>query len=125
MQVFISLLFSLTATRAAHTGGSDSIPLGQERTGDLLQTCELVKVSRHSRQYCRPVVYYVAQVAAEDRQDSRCFNEPECRDECGPVEVRLCNATHRPHCSPVEKQHCTPASRPVCHTEYRQECGEL
>ena len=69
------------------------------------ESCQLVKVS------------------AEERQDSRCFNEPECKDVCGIVDTEVCSITHRQECVPVTKQHCTQSSSPVCSTVYEETCS--
>ena len=66
--------------------------------------CELVKVS------------------AEDRQNNRCFNEPECKEVCDLVESSVCSITHRQECHPVTKQHCTTSDSPVCSTVYEEVC---
>ena len=61
-------------------------------------------------------------VAAEDRGNSRCFNEPECEEVCRTVESQVCTIIHREQCSPVTKQHCTNSSSPVCTTVYQEVC---
>ena len=61
-------------------------------------------------------------VAAEDRENNRCFNEPECEDVCQTVDTQVCTTIHRKECSPVTKEHCTVSSSPVCSTVYEEVC---
>ena len=65
----------------------------------------------------------LVKVAAEDRQNSRCFNEPECEDVCDMVDTEVCSIIHRKECSPVTKQHCTTSDSPVCTTVYEEVCS--
>ena len=61
-------------------------------------------------------------VAAEDRENNRCFNEPECESVCQTVDTQVCTIIHRKECSPVTKEHCTKSSSPVCTEEYEEVC---
>ena len=63
-------------------------------------------------------------VAAEDRENNRCFNEPECESVCQTVDTQVCTIIHRKECSPVTKQHCTTSSAPVCTAVYEEVCEE-
>merc|ERR1711953_1248389 len=101
--LWVSLL--LSSSLAAKLEG-DVIPLG-DGVNRADQQCQLVKV------------------AAEDRQDSRCFNEPECEDVCSIVDTQVCTTIHRQHCAPVTKQHCTIHDEPVCDTSYERQCQSV
>ena len=61
-------------------------------------------------------------VAPEDREDARCFNEPECRDECSLVDIQECTIIHRQECKPMMKEHCALVDEPVCSTVLEEKC---
>ena len=64
----------------------------------------------------------LVKVAAEDRENNRCFNEPECESVCHTVDSQVCTIIHRKECSPVTKDHCTKSSSPVCTAVYEDVC---
>jgi len=64
----------------------------------------------------------LVKVAAEDRENNRCFNEPECESVCHTVDTQVCTIIHRKECSPVTKEHCTKSSSPVCTAVSEEVC---
>ena len=99
----VSLLL-WTSVSVLAAGPDGVLPLGGS---DLQAGCQLVKV------------------APEDRQDSRCFNEPECEDVCQIVDTQVCTIIHRKECNPVTKEHCTKSDQPVCSTVYEELCESV
>ena len=55
----------------------------------------------------------------------RCFNEPECHDECGLVDTQECTIIHRQECKPVAKEFCSIVDEPVCSTVYEKKCSTV
>ena len=90
----------------------------------VAQDCDLVKVAPEDREDAR----------REIRDGSReflffslfrCFNEPECHDECSLVETQECTIIHRQECKPVVKEHCTTVDEPVCSTVLETKCSTV